>query len=1038
MQISVDEFIKESWDDYKSPTTSTFASKMGQCRQAVSFLEETLDMDRSGLTKMKKSVKALYNSGTMHVANEAYFSENLEKLGNNARIREKETEIGAAFIKFSHVTKELSSMMKNLMSNLSNMILFPLDSFLKGDLKGVKGDLKKPFDKCWKEYENKATKIEKEKKQQAKEAGMVRTEVTGAEIADEMEKERKMFQLQMCEYLIKVNEIRTKKGVDLLQSLVEYYQAQNNFFQEGMKTINHFHGFIEQLVKQLHQIKQRQENDKKQLLELRETLKGCVTQYKEHAHHRLSGGWVQPTTNSSSVPRYNLHQLQGNKAHGSEKVGYLLKKSESKLRRNWQRRRCIIKDSLLYISHHDETKDPVKLNLLTCQVKLVPDDMGKKCFDLVSSSNNRTYHFQADDMKDMEVWISVLNNAKEEVLLKVFQDSSNSPSLNQSVRELTSSIIDRVKRLPGNRLCCDCNASDPEWLSTNLGVLICLECCGIHRQLGVHVSRTQSLVIDDLGTSQLLLARVVGNSNFNDIMEATLDTNAKPKPSSHMDVRRDFIRAKYELRKYAIITCTDKEDLKQDLKQAIISKDIFALMQVYAEGLDLMTVLPDLQNDETGLHLAIIEEDGTSLPIVDFIVQNSSIGSLDKKTRDGNTALHLCAELNQTECMKLLLRSKPDLANIENKQGKTPLEVAKDNDNQLCVELVKAALGNKKDLFAHVNIDWDLMNEDRVFDGDYSDDDLDGTPDKSKPRSRPPSLIVMPEGGLFNINRDRSDSDGKIPPQPPPQQNKPKKIAKLPRKVAGLNTNLTNATGQSYSNNINSNSSSSSTQSTNVNNHEGQGHGQGQSAETITARTNPPLPPRSKKPPPPPPPTGVGSGGSSHVRNRSEPDVSYLIHKRTVSEPPPRPGIPPDFRNTISIPAESDSSGAKLVLPFPSHLGTGDTQKTSGATPYQRASTLKEESKSERSKSIDRGDSLPGQPPPLNPKPVMKTTKDVGRLCRALYDCEADNEDELTFKEGEVIRIIGEEEEQWWDGEVQGQPRRRGLFPKSFVSFITE
>ena len=44
----------------------------------------------------------------------------------------------------------------------------------------------------------------------------------------------------------------------------------------------------------------------------------------------------------------------------------------------------------------------------------------------------------------------------------------------------------------------------------------------------------------------------------------------------------------------------------------------------------------------------------------------------------------------------------------------------------------------------------------------------------------------------------------------------------------------------------------------------------------------------------------------------------------------------------------------------------------------------------------------------------MKSTKDVGRRCRALYDCEADNDDELTFKEGEVIRILGEEEEQWW------------------------
>ena len=46
---------------------------------------------------------------------------------------------------------------------------------------------------------------------------------------------------------------------------------------------------------------------------------------------------------------------------------------------------------------------------------------------------------------------------------------------------------------------------DPEWLSVNFGVIICLECCGVHRELGVHISRTQSLVIDELGTSQLLV-----------------------------------------------------------------------------------------------------------------------------------------------------------------------------------------------------------------------------------------------------------------------------------------------------------------------------------------------------------------------------------------------------------------------------------------------------------------------------------------------------------------------------------------------------
>ena len=61
-------------------------------------------------------------------------------------------------------------------------------------------------------------------------------------------------------------------------------------------------------------------------------------------------------------------------------------------------------------------------------------------------------------------WISVLNNAKEEVLLKAFHDTSDSHSLNQSVRELTSSIVDRICKLPGNKYCCDCDAPGWGWI----------------------------------------------------------------------------------------------------------------------------------------------------------------------------------------------------------------------------------------------------------------------------------------------------------------------------------------------------------------------------------------------------------------------------------------------------------------------------------------------------------------------------------------------------------------------------------------------
>lgn len=47
--------------------------------------------------------------------------------------------------------------------------------------------------------------------------------------------------------------------------------------------------------------------------------------------------------------------------------------------------------------------------------------------------------------------------------------------------------------------------SDPSWLSTNLGILTCIECSGIHRELGVHYSRIQSLTLDLLSTSELLV-----------------------------------------------------------------------------------------------------------------------------------------------------------------------------------------------------------------------------------------------------------------------------------------------------------------------------------------------------------------------------------------------------------------------------------------------------------------------------------------------------------------------------------------------------
>ncbi|KAH0621795.1 hypothetical protein JD844_023429 [Phrynosoma platyrhinos] len=57
--------------------------------------------------------------------------------------------------------------------------------------------------------------------------------------------------------------------------------------------------------------------------------------------------------------------------------------------------------------------------------------------------------------------------------------------------------------------------------------------------------------------------------------------------------------------------------------------------------------------------------------------------------------------------------------------------------------------------------------------------------------------------------------------------------------------------------------------------------------------------------------------------------------------------------------------------------------------------------------------------------------------CKALYSYEGTNEDELSFKEGDIIQIISKDtgESGWWKGELNG---KEGVFPDNFAIQINE
>ncbi|XP_053618194.1 stromal membrane-associated protein 1 [Plodia interpunctella] len=118
----------------------------------------------------------------------------------------------------------------------------------------------------------------------------------------------------------------------------------------------------------------------------------------------------------------------------------------------------------------------------------------------------------------------------------------------KQIQDRCQNILMVMLKDEDNKYCVDCDAKGPRWASWNLGIFLCIRCAGIHRNLGVHISKVKSVNLDSWTPEQVVSLQQMGNSRARAVYEANLpDSFRRPQNDSSLEA---FIRAKYEQKKY--------------------------------------------------------------------------------------------------------------------------------------------------------------------------------------------------------------------------------------------------------------------------------------------------------------------------------------------------------------------------------------------------------------------------------------------------------------------------------------------------------